>query len=72
MLLQHIPFQTQISDYSTLLSGGFRNFQRGVQATEGSKAAHSRGVWGHAPPETFVILMFLKWILKHLGHILVV
>ena len=55
-----------------LTSGGFRNFQRGVQATKGSKAAHSRGVWGHGPPGKFCDFMLLKWILKHLEHIWVV
>ena len=40
-----------------LTSGGFRNFQRGVQATKGSEAAHSRGVWGYAPPGKFCDLM---------------
>ena len=34
-------------------SGGFRNFQRGVQATKGNEAVHSRGVWEHAPPGKF-------------------
>ena len=33
-------------------SGGFRNFQRGVQTMiqKGGEATHRRGVWGHAPP----------------------
>ena len=67
-----MPSQEKIEVVSGAAVADLEIFKGGVQATKGCEAAHSRGVWGHAPPGNFVILMLIKWIVKHLGHILVV
>ena len=44
----------------------------GCKPPRAAKLATVGGSGGMLPQENFVILMLLKWILKHLGHILVV
>jgi len=47
-------------------------FKGGCKPPRAAKLPTLGGSGGMLPQENFVILMLLKWILKHLGHILVV
>ena len=47
-------------------------FKGGCKPPRAAKLPTVGGSGGMLPQENFVILMLIKWIVKHLGHILVV